>query len=66
MGAVARTEQIWLLSETLNGLMALPNLILLAVLSPELVRLTIDYKRKSGDYKPVEVSYADFHQRKPL
>ena len=47
IGATGGTEQIWLLSETLNGLMAVPNLIILAVLSPTLRRLTIDYK-KSG------------------
>lgn len=47
-GAVSRTETIWLLSEILNGLMAVPNLIVLAVLSPELSRLTIDYKSKLG------------------
>lgn len=65
-GAVAPTELIWQLSETLNGLMAIPNLIALAVLSPALSRLTIDYKRKNGRNRPVEVYYADFHQRKPL
>lgn len=48
IGAAGKTEQIWMLSETLNGLMAIPNLILLAALSPTLRRLTIDYKEKSG------------------
>ena len=47
VGAMVDTAQVWLLSETLNGLMAVPNLITLAVLSPNLHRLTIDYK-KSG------------------
>ena len=61
VGAMGETEQVWLLAETLNGLMAVPNLIMLAVLSPTLHRLTIDYKRKSGHKKPVEVRYADFH-----
>ena len=46
IGALGKTEQIWLLSETLNGLMAVPNLIMLAALSSTLHRLTIDYKRK--------------------
>ena len=45
LGAVTKTETIWLLAETVNGLMAIPNLIALAYLSPELVRLTIEYKR---------------------
>ena len=48
VGAVGGTEQIWCLSETLNGLMAIPNLILLAAAAPVLRRLTIDYKRNSG------------------
>lgn len=48
LGATARTEAVWSLSETLNGLMAIPNLIALAVLSPTLRRLTIDYKKSGG------------------
>ncbi len=39
LGAVLKTGTVWLLSETVNGLMAIPNLIILARLSPELVRL---------------------------
>lgn len=46
-GAVLDTGMIWQVSETLNGLMVIPNLITLAVLSPEILRLTKDYK-KSG------------------
>ncbi len=65
LGAVLQTGVVWLLAETVNGLMAIPNLIALAWLSPELARLTIEYKRKTGKH-PVEVAYADFHQRKPL
>ncbi len=39
LGAVLNTKTVWLLSETVNGLMAIPNLIILAKLSPELLRL---------------------------
>lgn len=46
LGAVLKTGAVWLLSETVNGLMAIPNLIALAVLSPELARLTKEYKNK--------------------
>ena len=63
--AVMEPGIVWTIAETMNGLMAIPNLITLAVLSPELRRLTIEYKEKTG-IKPVEVSYADFHQCKPL
>lgn len=43
--ATADTGLIWQFSEMFNGLMAIPNLITLAVLSPEVVRLTKDYKK---------------------
>lgn len=66
LGAVLKTEVVWLLAETINGLMAIPNLIALAFLSPELVRLTIEYKTKSGSKAASGGYYADFHQCKPL
>lgn len=47
MGAVMETGPVWLLADTFNGLMTIPNLFTLAVLAPEVRRLTIDY-RKSG------------------
>ncbi len=43
-GAVLNTGTVWLLSETVNGLMAIPNLIALAALSPVLRRLVKEYK----------------------
>ena len=46
VGAVLKTETVWMLSETVNGLMAIPNLLALAWLSPELVRLTKNYKKR--------------------
>ncbi len=46
LGAVGSPETVWLLAETVNGLMAIPNLLALAVLTPELCRLTIEYKQK--------------------
>lgn len=48
LGATWQTGEIWMLSETLNGLMAIPNLLLLAALTPQLCRLTNEYKEKSG------------------
>ena len=66
IGAVLNTQVVWLLAETVNGLMAIPNLIALAYLSPELRRLTIEYTQKIRRPAPVEVNHADFHQRKPL
>ncbi len=40
LGAILKTGTVWLLSETVNGLMAIPNLIALGYLAPELHRLT--------------------------
>ena len=47
LGAVLRTGTVWMLSEIVNGLMAIPNLIALARLSPELVRLTEQYRKRA-------------------
>ena len=44
LGAVLNTAVIWQMAEIVNGLMAIPNLISLAVLAPQLVRLTNEYK----------------------
>ena len=63
-GSFLKTSTVWLLAETVNGLMAIPNLITLAVLTPEVVRLTKEYKnrlRQAGGG-----NYANFHQCKPL
>ncbi len=43
VGAVLKLEFIWLLADTLNALMAVPNLIALALLSPVVFRLTREY-----------------------
>lgn len=40
-GGVIHTDTVWLLCETLNGAMAIPNLIALAVLSPQLKQARI-------------------------
>ena len=63
-GAFLETSVIWQFSEALNGLMAIPNLIALAILAPEAVRLTKEYKNPVSDTGGG--NYADFHQCKPL
>lgn len=52
-GGAEILANIWDLSDTMNGLMAVPNLIGLLLLSKELRRLTKDFdsKRKSGELK---------------
>ena len=43
IGAMAKLSFIWLVADTLNALMALPNLIALLLLSPVVFRLTKEY-----------------------
>lgn len=45
-GAILSAELVWQASELFNGLMAIPNLIALALLSPEVFRLTRAYFTK--------------------
>lgn len=56
LGAVLRTETVWSLSETANGLMAIPNLIILIYLSPELAQLTKDFRRRGRTYENIRQS----------
>lgn len=60
LGAVLKTDTVWLLAETVNGLMAIPNLIALAALTKELVRLTKEFK--PGGSSADGGNYADIHQ----
>ncbi|QEL09758.1 sodium:alanine symporter family protein [Kushneria phosphatilytica] len=43
IGAMAHLDFIWLLADTFNALMAIPNLIALALLSPLIFKLTRDH-----------------------
>jgi AGCS family alanine or glycine:cation symporter len=43
VGAVAKLDLVWSLSDTFNGLMAIPNLIGLLMLTPVIVKETRDY-----------------------
>ncbi len=60
VGAVMNAGTVWKLSEIVNGLMAIPNLVVLAFLSPQLLILIKDYQQKKGK------KHEDFHQCKPL
>lgn len=44
LGAILKTGTVWLLAETVNGLMAIPNLVALLGLSPEFLKLIKEYK----------------------
>ena len=58
LGAVLRAETVWLLAEIINGLMAIPNLVALLALMPELIKLYKSYHNGG--------TYENFRQRKPL
>ena len=56
VSAVMQTETLWLFAEIINGLMAIPNLVVLAKLTPEVASLINDFKagkymgKKQADY----------------
>lgn len=43
LGAVAELNPLWLMADVMNGLMAIPNLLALLLLSPVIFRITRDY-----------------------
>ena len=45
-GALIKLELVWLLADVMNGFMAVPNLIALALLSPIIFRITQEYLKK--------------------
>jgi AGCS family alanine or glycine:cation symporter len=47
-GAIAQLDFAWLVADTLNGLMAIPNLLSLLLLSPIVVKLTKDHFAKKN------------------
>ncbi len=51
LGAVLQTRTVWLLSEAVNGLMAIPNLTALLFLMPRLHHLVEDYRAQMLDKK---------------
>ena len=46
MGTVVSLDFAWLVADTLNALMAIPNLISLLVLTPVVLMLTREYMAK--------------------
>lgn len=45
LGAVLQTQTLWLCAEIVNGLMAIPNLAAVLILSPELCRLVREHRK---------------------
>lgn len=50
IGSLGGLEFVWNLADTANGLMAIPNLIALMLLSPVVVKLSNDYFSKDTDF----------------
>lgn len=46
VGCCADLELVWQISDTFNGLLAIPNLFSIAVLSPEVFKITDEYLKK--------------------
>lgn len=51
LGAVLNTSVVWVFSEIVNGLMAIPNLIALAMLSGVFISILKDYQNKRKAYR---------------
>ncbi len=66
LGAVISTGTVWSMSEAANGLMAIPNLIILSYLSPELVRLVKEYNSLHGRLTANGGTYENFRKFKPV
>jgi len=54
VGALTSLNLVWDISDTFNGLMAIPNLLAVTLLSSQVVRITRDYmqRRKNGELTP--------------
>ena len=64
VSAVIDGELLWAISDTANGLMALPNLIGLVIMSGLIVKITKNYfdRKKGKDVKPMLSAYEDFNE----
>ena len=61
VSAVMESELAWAISDTANGLMAIPNLICLVVLSGQVVKVTKNYydRKKGLDIEPMLSAYPE-------
>lgn len=66
LGGAMQTDCVWLLAETVNGLMAIPNLVTLICLTPELRRITDTFRFSQGGTAAQGGTYENIHQRKSL
>lgn len=66
LSVLLKTATVWMFAETVNGLMAIPNLIALLALSPVLVKLVKDYIERNGIKDAYGGTYESFNQRQSL
>lgn len=55
LGAVGSLDFVWLLADTLNAMMAIPNLIALTLLSPVVFKLTKEFFSGRNEQRKVEI-----------
>jgi AGCS family alanine or glycine:cation symporter len=60
-GAISQLDFAWLVADTLNGMMAIPNLLSLLLLSPVILKLTREYfgSEEVGDVLPENADTAN-------
>lgn len=61
LGAIAKSDLVWELSDMFNALMALPNLFALVLLSGTIVKISDNYFRRKGgeDIEPMLSAYPE-------
>ena len=65
VGSISAVQIVWDLSDTFNGLMALPNLIGILLLSPKVVKITKNYIARRFQKQSIPpILSADQEQRK--
>ena len=62
--AVIKSDLVWAISDTFNGLMAIPNLICLVALSGTVAKITKNYfnRKKGMDVEPMLSAYPDLNE----
>ncbi|MGN0556146.1 MAG: alanine/glycine:cation symporter family protein [Candidatus Fimenecus sp.] len=61
IGSVSGVQLVWDLADTFNGLMALPNLVGVLLLSPLVFRITANYRKRVFQHQSIE-PILSFHQ----
>ena len=64
LAAVIEGELLWAIDDTFNGLMALPNLIAVVLLSGQVVKITKNYydRKKGKDVVPMLSAYPELNE----